>query len=202
MTARLAPRPFWYLRHGETDWNAQGLSQGRTDVALNARGIAQASTAAALMAEHAHDHAPITRIVTSPLVRAARTAEIVADAMAGRDGVRLPLLIDPELKETCFGEQEGRPMGDWYDDWIAGGYTPKGAEPFQDLVSRAVAAVDRATAPEGAALIVCHGAMFRALRMAMGLAANVRLPNAVPLWLAPGAPDPLPWALTEVGRMA
>ncbi len=200
MTARLAPRPFWYLRHGETDWNAQGLSQGRTDVALNARGIAQAGTAAGLMAAHAHDHAPITRIVTSPLIRAARTAEIVADALAERDGVRLPVLTDPELWETCFGEQEGRPMGDWYDDWIAGGYTPAGAEPFQELVSRAVAAVDRATEAEGAALIVCHGAMFRALRMAMGLAANVRLPNAVPLWLTPGTPDPLPWVLIEVGR--
>ena len=202
MTARLAPRPFWYLRHGETDWNAQGLSQGRTDVALNARGIAQAAAAAALMAAHAHDHAPIARIVTSPLVRAARTAEIVAGALAERDGVRLPLLTDPELRETCFGEQEGRPMGRWYDDWIAGDYTPEGAEPFQELVSRAVAAVDRATAADGAALIVCHGAMFRALRMAMGLAANVRLPNAVPLWLSPGTPDPLPWVLTEVGRTA
>ncbi len=202
MTARLAPRPFWYLRHGETDWNARGLSQGRTDIALNARGIVQAGVAAAIMAEHWHDHAPITRIVTSPLVRAARTAEIVADALAGQDGVRLPVLTDPELQEVCFGEQEGRPMGAWYDDWIAGGYTPEGAEPFDELVSRAVAAIDRATAGEGAALVVCHGAMFRALRMAMGLAANVRLPNAVPLWLVPGAPDPLPWVLTEVGRSA
>ena len=202
MTARLALRPFWYLRHGETDWNARGLSQGRTDIALNANGIAQAGTAAALMAAHWRDHAPITRIVTSPLVRAARTAEIVAGVLAERDGVRLQLLIDPELKETCFGDQEGRPMGDWYDDWIAGHYTPAGAEPFQELVSRAVAAIDRATEADGAALIVCHGAMFRALRMAMGLPANVRLPNAVPLWLTPGTLDPLPWVLTEVGQRA
>ena len=66
-------------------------------------------------------------------------------------------------------------------------------------MARAVAAIDRATEDDGAALIVCHGAMFRALRLAMGLPANVRLPNAVPLWLTPGTPDPLPWALTEVG---
>ena len=196
---RLALRPFWYLRHGETDWNAQGLSQGWTDIALNERGIAQARAAAATVAAHWRDHAPIARIVTSPLVRAHRTAVIVADALAERDGVCLPLLVDSDLREVCFGEQEGRPMGDWYDDWIAGTYTPAGAEPFGELVARAVAAIDRATEGEGAALVVCHGAMFRALRLAMGLPANVRLSNALPLWLTPGAPDPLPWVLTEVG---
>ncbi len=194
MTAKLAPRPFWYLRHGETDWNAQGLSQGRSDIALNATGTEQARRAAGIMAAHWHDHAPITRIVSSPLIRAYRTAEIVADALAGQ-GARLPLSTDPELQEVCFGEQEGQPMGSWYDDWIAGSYTPKGAEVFQELVSRAVAAVDRATDGGGVALVVCHGAMFRALRMAMGLPANVRLSNAVPLWLTPGDP----WVLTQVG---
>ena len=198
---RLQPRPFWYLRHGETDWNARGLSQGWTDIALNERGIAQARAAAATVAAHWRDHAPISRIVTSPLVRAHRTATIVADALAERDGVRLPLLVDPGLREVCFGEQEGRPMGDWYDDWIGGNYTPAGAEPFGELVARAVAAIDRATEDDGAALVVCHGAMFRALRLAMGLPANVRLPNAVPLWLRPGTPDPLPWVLTEVGAV-
>lgn len=203
MTARLAPRPFWYLRHGETDWNARGLSQGRSDIPLNETGIAQAERAAGLMAAHWDDHAPIARIVSSPLVRAHRTAQIVAETLAARDGLTLPIATDPGLQEVCFGVQEGQPMGDWYDSWIAGDYVPDGAELFQDLVSRAVAAVDRATAgtgPDGSVLIVCHGAMFRALRMAMGLLANVRLPNAAPLWLTPGAPDPLPWSLTEVGK--
>ena len=200
MTARLALRPFWYLRHGETDWNAQGLSQGRSDIELNATGIAQAASAAQIMAKHWGDFAPITRIVSSPLKRALRTAEIVAEALARQDGVVLPIATDPELQEVCFGVQEGQPMGTWYDSWIAGEYTPEGAEPFQELVSRAVAAVDQATAGEGVALIVCHGAMFRALRMAMGLPANVRLQNAIPLWLTPGTPDPLPWVLTDVSQ--
>jgi len=198
MTARLATRPFWYLRHGETDWNARGLSQGRSDIELNQNGIEQAERAAQVMAKHWDDFAPITRIVSSPLKRAFRTAEIVAQALATQDRVLLPITTDRDLQEVCFGEQEGQPMGSWYDAWIAGTYTPKGAEVFQELVSRAVGAVDRATAGEGAALIVCHGAMFRALRMAMGLPANVRLQNAVPLWLTPGSPDPLPWVLTDV----
>jgi len=198
MTARLAPRPFWYLRHGETDWNAQGLSQGRSDIPLNEKGVAQAERAGAVLAAHWHDYQPITRIVSSPLGRALRTAEIARDAIARHDGTVLPLTTDVDLQEVCFGVQEGEPMGDWYDGWIAGHMTPEGAEPFQELVSRAVAAVDRATAGEGVALIVCHGAMFRALRMAMGLPANVRLPNAAPLWLTPGTPDPIPWVLTNL----
>ena len=89
MTARLATRPFWYLRHGETDWNAQGLSQGRSDIALNEKGMAQAKRAAGLMAAHWHDHAPITRIVASPLIRAWRTAEIVAEALAEKSWARV-----------------------------------------------------------------------------------------------------------------
>ncbi|MCQ8279560.1 histidine phosphatase family protein [Acetobacteraceae bacterium KSS8] len=199
MIPSLAPRPFWYLRHGETDWNARGLSQGRSDIPLNATGIAQAQRAAATMAAHWADHAPITRIVSSPLIRALRTAEIVAETLLARDDLSLPISTDRDLQEVCFGVQEGQPMGDWYDSWIAGDYTPEGAEPFADLVARAAAAVDRATAGEGTVLIVCHGAMFRALRAAMGLPANVRLPNASPLWLRPGEPDPLPWQLVNVG---
>ena len=190
----LAPRPFWYLRHGETDWNARGLSQGRTDVALNARGLSQAQSAGAILAAQSYGTAPIARIVSSPLSRAHRTAQIVADAMARSGHAMLPIGVDPELREVCFGVQEGEPMGEWYDSWIAGDYTPEGAELFADLMARAAAAVDRATAGQGTVLIVCHGAMFRALRAVMGLPANVRLPNAVPLWLQPGDP----WSLTEV----
>ncbi len=194
MRPLLAARPYWYLRHGETDWNARGLSQGRTDVALNARGLAQAQSAGAIIAARSERTAPIARIVSSPLARAYRTAEIVADAMARSGHAMLPIATDPDLREVCFGVQEGQPMGDWYDSWIAGDYTPQGAELFADLMARAAAAVDRATAGEGIALIVCHGAMFRALRAVMGLPANVRLPNAVPLWLQPGEP----WSLTEL----
>ena len=42
----LPRRAFWYLRHGETDWNARGLSQGNVDIPLNPVGLAQAERAA------------------------------------------------------------------------------------------------------------------------------------------------------------
>jgi len=184
----LLSRPYWYLRHGETDWNAQGLSQGRTDIPLNATGEAQAIKAGERLAAHWRDGAsPITRIVASPLSRALRTAEAARDAIATSSGVELPLTTDPQLEEVCFGEKEGHPMGDWYDPWIEGRFLPQGCEPFAELTARAAGAVNRALEGEGMPLIVAHGALFRALRAAMGLPINVRLANAVPLYIAPGA---------------
>ena len=192
----LIARPYWYLRHGETDWNAQGRSQGRTDIPLNQTGIRQAEAAGLLLAKHWHDHAPIVRIVSSPLIRARRTAEIVADQLAANGAPRLEVALDDGLKEVCFGDEEGKPMGSWYDSWIAGDYTPPNGESFADLRERAVSAVNRALEKDGVPLIVCHGAMFRALRSAMHLKPNVRLPNATPMWAEPG-PTPA-WNLTAL----
>ena len=167
--------PFWFLRHGETDWNAQGLSQGRSDIALNSIGEAQAKRAAATLL----GLGPIATIVASPLIRARVTAEVAAAALG------LPVRFDEDLQEVSFGDQEGKPMGDWYDDWIAGSYTPEGAETFAGLLARSVAAVNRATALPGPVLIVAHGALFRALRLAFGHEPNVRTPNALPIYCAP-----------------
>lgn len=176
MTPVLTPTAFWFLRHGETDWNAEGRSQGRTDIPLNAVGVAQARRAALALVDRG-----IVTIVASPLSRALRTAEIVAEAL------QLPVATDDGLMEVAFGTEEGQPMGDWYDDWIAGSFTPSGAETFQALHDRAVAAINRATARPGPVLVVAHGALFRALRLALGHEPNVRTPNALPIWCAPSA---------------
>lgn len=195
---QLSLRPYWYLRHGQTDWNRDGLSQGRTDVPLNETGIAQADAAAKLFETCASKHTPFTHIVSSPLDRAFQTAAIVREGLIAKGFEAFPLETDEGLEEVCFGEQEGQPMGDWYDSWIAGDYTPAGAEPFSVLRVRAVEAINRATEHGGVPLIVAHGALFRALRAAMNLPANVRLPNATPLWLEPGAATQDAWSLTVV----
>ncbi|MBO1323552.1 histidine phosphatase family protein [Acetobacter sp. TBRC 12305] len=199
--SQLSPRPYWYLRHGQTDWNRAGLSQGRTDVPLNETGLEQAATAGqlieqALRASRADGGLGIARIVSSPLERALRTANVVRDELAARGLPVMPLTIEDDLAEVCFGEQEGQPIGTWYDDWIAGHYTPAGAESFDVLRARAVGAVNRATQEPGQPLIVAHGALFRALRSAMALPANVRLPNAIPLSAAP-EPDGA-WSLRQL----
>jgi len=171
----LAKIPFWFLRHGETDWNAQGLTQGRTDVPLNANGRAQASACAGKLVGRG-----IVSIVASPLGRAQETARVVGAALG------LPVSTEGDLRETAFGAQEGQKMGPWYDDWVAGTYTPAGGESFEDLRARVVPAVNRALMLPGPVLIVAHGGMFRAVRTAMGLSGLVRTENGVPLWCVPG----------------
>ncbi len=181
----LNPIPFWFLRHGETDWNAQGLSQGAVDIPLNAVGRAQAERAARTLLGRG-----IVTIVASPLARARVTAEATASALG------LPVSLDADLREVAFGEQEGQPMGDWYDDWIRGDHTPPGGEAFAALHARGVAAVNRATALPGPVLVVAHGALFRALRLAFGHEPNVRTPNALPIHCAPPAAGEAAWTLT------
>jgi len=183
---QLDSRPFLFLRHGETDWNAANRSQGRTDIPLNANGLAQAAAAAERLAG-----AGIVRIVASPLSRARRTAEIVAAPLG------LPVDLDPDLQEVDFGVEEGQPMGDWYDAWIDGDFTPAGAESFAALRHRATLAVNRAARGPAPVLLVAHGALFRALRAAMGLPVNVRTPNAQPLLAEPPGAGGA-WALTPL----
>jgi len=173
----LIQRAFWFLRHGETDWNAQGLSQGNVDIPLNETGRAQAVAAAAML----HNRG-IASVVSSPLSRAHDTA-LAVTALTGHD-----ITLDEGLREVSFGAQEGQPMTEWFADWVAGTYTPDDAEPFMALRARAVAAVNRALAQPAPVLVVAHGALFRALRAEMGLEANVRTPNAMPFFCRPGAP--------------
>ncbi len=181
----LDPVAFWFLRHGETEWNAQGLSQGRTDIPLNAVGLAQARRAARTL-----ESLGIATIVASPLSRARVTAEVAAAAL------RLPVAFDDDLREVSFGDQEGQPMGDWYDGWIAGAYTPPGGETFAALLARAVAGINRATARPAPVLVVAHGALFRALRLAFGHEPNIRTPNALPIRCEPPTDGGRVWALT------
>ena len=179
---------FWFLRHGETDWNARNLAQGQVDIPLNVVGVAQAQEAAKLLRGRG-----IRTIVSSPLGRARVTAEMAA-AEIGH-----PVSLDPELQEVSFGDHEGQPMlADWFDEWVAERYTPPGAEPFAALRERAVAAVNRALALEAPVLVVAHGALFRALRSAMGLEPNIRTANGIPLFCEPGAGGS-PWSLRPAG---
>ena len=151
------------------------------DVPLNATGLAQARAAAGLLRRSG-----IATLVASPLSRARVTAEIVAEALG------LDVDFDADLREVAFGVQEGQPMTEWFSDWVAGAFTPEGAETFVALRVRARIAVNRALGRPAPVLVVAHGALFRALRAEMGLPADVRTPNAVPLFCAPG----LPWSLT------
>ena len=178
----LAAASFWYLRHGETDWNLRGLQQGSNDIPLNDTGLAQARAAAARL----HGRG-IASIVASPLSRARVTAEIVGEALG------LPVTIDADLREVAWGVHEGTGMADWFDDWIAGRATPEGAESFHALRRRVTRALNRALEQPPAVLIVAHGGVFRAVRAAMGVEMVGRTRNCVPMRCeAPGTA----WSVT------
>ena len=111
------------------------------------------------------------------------TAEIVAESLG------LPIAIDPDLREVGFGVHEGQKMGDWFPDWLAGDFTPEGGESFPTLRARSVAALNRAIVQPPVVLVVAHGAVFRALRAAMGIVPNASTRNAAPIWCeAPTTP--------------
>jgi probable phosphoglycerate mutase/uncharacterized phosphatase len=162
-----APKPsrsFFGLRHGATDWNRQGLFQGRTDNPLNEDGLKQAHEAASMLR-----HAGISRIVASPLVRAARTAEIIADAIA------VPLSIDEGIIEFDFGSFEGLPVRDLmirHGVKSATGLVsilPADGESWDAMTARALACVsawlDRH--PEDDLLFVCHDAVMQGMANAL-----------------------------------
>ena len=84
------------VRHGETDWNAEGRLQGHTDRPLNDYGRTQARR----LAEQLHGDG-IAAIYASDLVRARETAEILSERLG------LPVLLDADLRERNWGSWEG-----------------------------------------------------------------------------------------------
>jgi len=170
----LAPVSFWFLRHGETDYNAAGLSQGAVDIPLNATGRAQAALAGPLLAGQG-----IRAIVSSPMLRTVETTNIVNEFLA------LPVTFEPDLHEVVFGGMEGKPLLPWFPEWLEGRYTPEGAETFAALTQRAAGAMSRVLALPGPVLVVAHGGIFRALRDMMGLPKEALTPNGQPLFCQP-----------------
>ncbi|ANU10987.1 hypothetical protein A1A1_07944 [Planococcus antarcticus DSM 14505] len=84
------------IRHGETDWNALGKIQGKTDIPLNAAGTQQARQCGAYLTASDWD-----LIITSPLQRARQTAEIINETLG------LPFVEMDEFVEKHFGDAEG-----------------------------------------------------------------------------------------------
>jgi broad specificity phosphatase PhoE len=89
----------WLVRHGETDWNREGLYQGQADVPLNKTGLAQAGETAAQIAATGET---FTALYSSPLVRSLQTAQITADKLG------MPVLVDERLMEINQGEWTGK----------------------------------------------------------------------------------------------
>lgn len=148
----------WFLRHGETVWNAEKRIQGQLESDLTARGIAQAHQQAVVMEPLLHPSPPC---FVSPLGRAQRTAEI---ALGGRS-----FATDPRLAEVHAGAWQGLLR----DEVLKAHPTLENAtalevflsapegERFDGFRQRIVSFLDDLTEPS---VIVAHGLLGQVLR--------------------------------------
>jgi len=168
-----APR-IYYIRHGETEWNALGRLQGTRDVPLNAKGAKQACAAGAILANLLpRDGRDVSSVgfVSSPLGRARTTMELV------RGTLRLPqdgYAIDDRLREIGYGAWEGSTLEeaeahdpDLYARRLADKWTvaAPGGESYAEVQARVSAWYAGLTADTVA---VAHGGTARTLMVALG----------------------------------
>ena len=85
------------IRHGETDWNVIGRLQGREDIPLNENGKTQAKHCGMALKSMTW-----AAIITSPLLRARQTAEIIAGALNIQE-----IHDDTNLAERDYGKASG-----------------------------------------------------------------------------------------------
>jgi broad specificity phosphatase PhoE len=176
-------RKLYFVRHGETDWNAARRLQGLKDIPLNALGRRQAAQCGELLAKlfaasgASPQHFGFT---SSPLSRARETMDIL------RVGLGLPqkdYAIDQRLAELSFGSWEGLTYKEVRDrdrsilakrDRDKWNFQPPGGESYAQLLVRVREWHDGVS---GDAVVTAHGGVARAFLVLYG----VKTPTEAPL---------------------
>lgn len=155
---------FFFIRHGETNWNKEKRLQGKSDIPLNDTGRAQAKAAANDFSQQNIDY-----IISSPLLRAKETAQILNQHLSAT------IVYDDRLIERDHGIIEGmseediktRNPADLFDlripiDWN-GWKFPHRAETISALTERAYSSIHDYTSKyrDKNILFCAHGAWFR-----------------------------------------
>jgi broad specificity phosphatase PhoE len=139
------------VRHGETDWNADGRLQGQTDRPLSDYGRRQARQLADELAGE-----ELEAIYASDLSRARETAEIVGKRLG------LPVQLDPGLREKDWGSWEGLTAVERDRVEFAGEST----EAHQERILRALRRIAETHPGDGRVLVVTHGGSMRRVQTA------------------------------------
>ncbi|KAA0022505.1 histidine phosphatase family protein [Antrihabitans cavernicola] len=144
---------FALVRHGETDWNLHGRLQGSSDIPLNDTGRGQAREAAHELAGRTWD-----LLVSSPLSRAAETADIIGEHI----GVERTATY-PALAERHYGAAEGLTDYEAYYEWPHGMYP--GLEARADVAERGLATLLKLHREhsDSDVIVVSHGGVIRAI---------------------------------------
>lgn len=159
----------YFVRHGQTDWNAERRFQGHLDIPMNDVGRAQAARNGATLATAVGDPAGFD-FVSSPLSRATETMEIIRGALAlDPPGYR----TDPRLREINVGDYQGRLTREVFGDQapLAGAqaedrwsfvHPGAGGESYAMLHARVC---DWLETVERDTVVTAHGGVMRCLRL-------------------------------------
>ena len=145
----------YLLRHGETDWNIEGRLQGRMDIPMNESGKEQITSIGHYLKDRGFC---VGRIISSPLLRAKETAEIISKAIDFQGNI----LFDELLLERSFGKLEGvlwSPEIDLND-------MKYGIESVEILCQRGQEVLSKYI-DEKDVLIIAHGAIIKAIVAAL-----------------------------------
>jgi len=146
------------VRHGETDWNADGRLQGHTDRPLSEFGRRQACR----LAEELGDE-ELEAIYASDLSRARETAEIVGERLG------LAVILDPDLREKDWGTWEGLTAVE--RDQVE--FMGESTQAHRDRILGALRRIAERH-PGGRVLVVTHGGSMRRVQTeALGMALPV-----------------------------
>ena len=145
---------FYFVRHGETDWNVQGRFQGIEDIPLNDTGKEQARRCGMGLKKSG---IPFDYVISSPLQRAFDTAETIADYLELETVQREPLRI-----ERDFGKVSGKKRED-RDRMLQSGEAldMEEEEAVAERMQQVLTALTEKTYEH--ILLVSHGASIRAL---------------------------------------
>lgn len=174
-------KPFYFIRHGQTDWNQRHIYMGQRDIPLNAIGIKQAQEAADNLA-----HEAITHIFTSPLQRAQQTANIVNSTL----NVNISVIDD--FQECAWGLYEEQPIQpELFETWTKGRVW-EGVESFDVFAERVARGFQKTLKLPGPVLIVAHTGTYVALQKLLNIWGG-GAKNAIPLYLRPPLGPDQPW---------
>lgn len=175
---------FLFVRHGESEANAEKVIGGSRDVPLTDRGRQEAADAANQLANET-----IGSIIASPMLRTWETAEIIAASINCED-------VQPiaGITERRYGEWEGQPK-----DLFDRAQKPVGGESPDEFNARTIEAL-QTVASAAPILVVAHSGTFRALRVhLLRLVAYDSVKNAQPLAFLPPVAAGEAWTIEPVG---
>ena len=156
----------YLVRHGQTQFNAEGRIQGAMDSPLTPLGVEQGTRLGALFASLV---TPDCRIIASPLGRAQHTARLIRDGA----GLKSEIETEPRLAEISLGEWDGQLRADIEyaaPDFDAGRkrwtwfFDAPGGVSYEDMSARLVSWLEDARAFDGPVIAVSHGVTGRILR--------------------------------------